>query len=374
MNVVLILPTYNERDTILVLLEKAREAFSSFPHHSCSYLVVDDTSPDGTADAVKEYAKTHNDVHLLIGEKQGLGKALLRGMTYAVEKLGADIIVQMDADLSHDPAVLPSFIQALDDGYDIAVGSRYIPGGAIPSDWGIHRKIFSVVGNMFVRFGLGCSYLHDWTGGYRAFYKKYYELNKQKVAKYSGYVFQIAFLHNAVLAGARIKEIPIRFVDRKFGHSKIAPSEYIRDVFAYVFRQRLIWLRYGNFKKFLVVGGFGFIINTIVLEIAVHLIGLHPSIGSVIGAECAIISNFIFNNAWTFRDRKIQHGRYLIKFFQFNLSALGAILIQGSSVFIGTHLFGVSWYRLFYIIGVGIGLFYNYAMYSKVIWRKKRLV
>ncbi|MCX8008832.1 MAG: GtrA family protein, partial [Patescibacteria group bacterium] len=253
-----------------------------------------------------------------------------------------------------------------------AIGSRYIPGGSIPKDWGLHRKIFSIVGNSFVRFGLGYSYLHDWTGGYRAFYKRYYEMNQHKVSKYSGYVFQIAFLHNAVLSGAKVQEIPIHFTDRKFGHSKIAPSEYIRNVFEYVFFQRLIWLRRGNFKKFLVVGGVGFIINTIILEVAVHVFGFHPTIGSIIGAECAIISNFIFNNAWTFKDRQIQNGKHLYKFLQFNLSAIGAICIQATSVFIGTHVFGISWYRLFYIIGIGIALFYNYTMYSKVIWRKKR--
>jgi len=192
------------------------------------------------------------------------------------------------------------------------------------------------------------------------------------VSRYSGYVFQIAFLHNAVLSGARVHEIPIKFTDRKFGHSKIAPSEYIKNVLEYVFVQRLILLRKGNFKKFLVVGSVGFVINTIALEVAVHVIGFHPAVGSVVGAECAIISNFIFNNAWTFNDRQIQNGKHLFKFFQFNLSAVGAILVQATSVFIGTHLFGVAWYRLFYVIGVSIGLIYNYTMYSKVIWRKNR--
>lgn len=371
MNVVLILPTYNERDTILVLLEEAAKAFASITHHKFSYLVVDDTSPDGTAEAVEEYAKTHKNVHVLNGKKEGLGRALLRGMTYAVEKLDAEILVQMDADLSHDPKVLPKFIKALDGGADIAVGSRYIPGGAIPEDWGINRKIYSVMGNAIVRFGLGHPEIHDWTGGYRALYKKYFELNKEKVSKYTGYVFQIAFLHNAILGGARVYEVPIKFTDRKFGSSKIAASEYIPNVLKYVGLERMKALRKGNFKKFLVVGGIGFVINTIILEFGVHAIGMHPAVASIVGAECAIVSNFFLNNAWTFKDQVIEKGKRLYKFIQFNLSAVGAIVIQAASVFIGTHLFGESWYRLFYIFGVGIGLFYNYIMYSKVIWKNK---
>jgi dolichol-phosphate mannosyltransferase len=370
MNVVLILPTYNERDTILVLLEQASEAFASLAHHSFSYLVVDDSSPDGTAEAVEEFAKKHKNIYVLRGKKEGLGRALLRGMTYAVEKLQADILVQMDADLSHDPKVLPKFIKALDGGADIAIGSRYIPGGAIPENWGFRRKLYSTVGNGIVRFGLGHPSIHDWTGGYRAFYKKYYEVNKEKVTKYSGYVFQIAFLHNAVLAGANVYEVPIKFVDRRFGYSKIAAKEYIRHVLEYVFTQRLLSLRYGNFKKFLVVGGVGFIINTVILEFSVNAIGLQPAVGSIIGAECAIVSNFFLNNAWTFRDQTIEKGKRLTKLLQFNTAALGAILIQATSVFFGDKIFGDSWYRLFYVIGVGIGLIYNYIMYSKVIWKK----
>lgn len=371
MNVVLILPTYNERDTILVLLEHAAEAFASVPHHTYTYLIVDDTSPDGTAAAVEEYAKKHKNVHILLGKKEGLGRALLRGMTYAVEKLHADILIHMDADLSHDPKVLPKFIKALDGGADIAIGSRYIPGGAIPENWGLNRKIYSVVGNTIVRFGLGHSEIHDWTGGYRALYKKYYELNKEKMSKYVGYVFQIAFLYNSILENAKVYEVPIKFTDRRFGHSKMATGEYIQNVLKYVFKARITALRKGNFKKFLVVGGIGFIINTIILELAVHMVNFHPAVGSVIGAECAIISNFILNNAWTFKERKIESGRRFIKFAQFNLSAVGAIFIQASCVFIGTHLFGESSYRIFYMFGVGIGLIYNYIMYSRVIWKKR---
>src|SRR3989344_5170401 len=189
MNVVVILPTYNERENIETLLDKLHDVGKKIPNHQMTYLVVDDNSPDGTSEAVGVYQNKHTDVELITGKKEGLGKALLRGMMYAVDSLGAEIIVQMDADLSHDPEVLPKFLEAIDVGADFAVGSRYIPGGAIPDNWGIHRKIFSVVGNAIVRFGLGYPSVHDWTGGYRGYKKKYYDLAKHEGSKYGGGCF-----------------------------------------------------------------------------------------------------------------------------------------------------------------------------------------
>jgi dolichol-phosphate mannosyltransferase len=275
----------------------------------------------------------------------------------------------MDADLSHDPASLPAFLRALQNGADFVVGCRYIPGGSIPGNWGFHRKVFSIVANSIVRFGLGKPAIHDWTGGFRAFHKKYFELLHNEMGKYSGYVFQIAFLHKAVRSGAKVVEVPIHFTDRRFGRSKIVPSEYIRKVLLYVFTARMTELMAHSFLKFMVVGTIGFTINTVVLELGVHY-GLHPSVGSVIGAEFAIVSNFILNNAWTFRDRKIASGRTFSKFIHFNTASVGAIVLQAGSVFVGTHLYGLSVYRLFYVFGVFLGLIWNYFMYSRVIWKK----
>ncbi len=368
MKAVIILPTYNERDNIKTMLSRLMEVTRLIKGYTFTILVVDDNSPDGTQDEVREFAKTHDNVKILSGKKEGLGKALLRGMTYAIDTLDADIIGQMDADLSHDPSSLPEFFKKISGGADFVVGSRYIPGGSIPENWGIHRKIFSVVGNSIVRFGLGFSHVHDWTGGYRVLRKSYFEMVKHKVAKHSGYVYQIAFLHNAILAGAKVGEVPIKFTDRRFGRSKIAPLQYIRNVFLYVGTARARQLRHGSFSKFAVVGSIGFIINTTILELMVGS-GFHPVAGSAIGAECAIISNFFLNNNWTFRGKKIQGFRLVPKFLQFNATSIGALLIQSGTVALGILLFGNDMYRWFYLIGVGIGLFWNYTMYSKVIWK-----
>jgi dolichol-phosphate mannosyltransferase len=155
MKLVIILPTYNERDNIVRLLDLLHEILSDVDLYDISYLVVDDTSPDGTKEVVITYQKKHADVFVISGAKEGLGKALLRGMTHAVEEMHADVILQMDADLSHDPKAIPKFLTAISKGSDFVIGCRYIKGGSIPENWGFHRKIFSIVANSIVRFGLG---------------------------------------------------------------------------------------------------------------------------------------------------------------------------------------------------------------------------
>lgn len=373
MNIVVILPTYNERDNIVLLLDELQKMKSLIKNHTISFLVVDDTSPDGTQEVVEAYAKTHKRIYCISGKKEGLGKALLRGMTYASEELHADILVQMDADLSHDPKKFPEFIKAIDDGADFVVGSRYIQGGSIPANWGIHRKMFSIIGNSIVRYGLGFTDIHDWTGGYRAYKKRFFELAKHQMKAYSGYVFQIAFLHKAVNNGARVVEVPFHFTDRLYGRSKIAPFEYIKNVLEYVLRVRIHAAIHGHFLKFAVVGSIGFIINTVVL-VGLKQIGIHPAIGSAVGAECAIISNFFLNNMWTFSERKVTGVKTIAKFLQFNTTSLGAILIQSGTVYIGTLLFGIQAYLFAYICGVGLGLIWNYFMYSRVIWKKESIL
>jgi len=371
MKVVVIIPTYNERENIIVLLDQLADAFGGIKNHTISYLVVDDTSPDGTRGVVAAYQKTHKNVYLIIGKKEGLGKALLRGMRHAFEDMGADIVLQIDADLSHNPKKAPEFLKAIDNRANFVVGSRYIPGGSIPDNWGIHRKIYSVLGNAIVRFGLGHLNVKDWTGGYRAYTRKFYDEIHHELDQYSGYVFQIAFLHKAIHRGAHVVEVPIQFTDRLYGHSKIAPAEYIFNIYKYIITARLHEIVTGSFGKFLVVGTIGFIINTVVLEVMVKM-QFHPTIGSLVGSEFAIISNFILNNRWTFHDRIISGKRQITKFIQFNTASVGAILIQAGSVFVGTFFFGVATYRIFYIIGVGIGLIWNYIMYSRVIWKHKK--
>lgn len=373
MKTVIILPTYNERENIITLLDALHEEAKKIKNHTLSFLVVDDMSPDGTGEVVRDYIKTHKDTCIITGKKAGLGSALLRGMTYAVETLKAEIIIQMDCDLSHDPTRIPLFMNAIDGGADFVVGSRYIKGGSIPENWGLHRKIFSILGNAIVRFGLRFPKTHDWTGGYRAYKKQYYERFAGEMKAYSGYVFQIAFLHKAISSGAHIVEVPIHFTDRKYGHSKIAPGEYIKNVLLYVGGSLFKEIRYGSFGKFLVVGGIGFVLNAVLLVVFREWVGLSASIANLIGAAVAIFSNFNFNNLWTFKDQKINSvGKYVGKLVQFyGTSLFGVIIIQTGTIELATRLFGETYYFLYFLVGTSLLLVWNYVMYSRVIWKKR---
>jgi dolichol-phosphate mannosyltransferase len=191
--------------------------------------------------------------------------------------------------------------------------------------------------------------------------------------KYGGYVFQIAFLHKAIQMGAHIVEVPIHFTDRKFGHSKIAPAEYIKNVLLYVFSARVSQPTGGTFGKFLVVGGLGFVINAVVLYVLHDFFHMVATVANLIGAAFAIFSNFNLNNIWTFQKEKITSvPMYAIKLFQFYLtSAFGVIVIQTGVIAAGVRFLGDRGYFLYFLVGTGFLLIWNYTVYSKVIWNKK---
>ena len=173
MNAVVIIPTFNEKGNIEKLIEILEtDIFPAIKNYNMSILVADDSSPDGTASVVRDLMKKWENIDISIGEKRGLGAAYVRGMSYAIQNLNADVMFEMDADLFHDPAKIPDFLEKIDEGYDYVIGTRYSEGGSIPSDWGIHRKILSVYGNMFIRLLFGRKGIHDWTGGYKAVKKE----------------------------------------------------------------------------------------------------------------------------------------------------------------------------------------------------------
>jgi glycosyltransferase involved in cell wall biosynthesis len=212
-----VVPTYNEAGNIELLLKSVLENLSS-----AHIVVVDDGSPDGTADLVEAFSQAQalgDRVRVMRRtKKEGLGAAYRAGFARALDE-GADICVQMDADMSHDAKYLPALISAVTTGADAALGSRYIPGGAI-ENWPPLRRFLSRWGNRFAAGMLGLA-INDATSGFRVYRRSLLQAMSYETVRADGYGFQIEMSHRAVRQGARIIEVPILFKDRVVGESKL---------------------------------------------------------------------------------------------------------------------------------------------------------
>ncbi len=215
MRPLVVIPTYNESENIERMLHRIHECLSG-----AGVLVVDDGSPDGTADLVKSIAAELSDVHLLSRPaKSGLGSAYRAGFAWGLER-GYDAFVEIDADFSHDPAALPSLVAPLAEGFDVSIGSRYVEGGSIPN-WAWHRHLLSRGGNIYASRVLGLG-VADSTAGYRASSARILRLLDLDRIRADGYGFQIEMTYRAREHGAAITEVPISFVDRAAGESKMS--------------------------------------------------------------------------------------------------------------------------------------------------------
>ncbi len=215
MRTLIVLPTFNEADNIVEVLQKLRAVVPE-----ASVLVVDDASPDGTADLVEEVAEEIGDVSVMRRPaKSGLGSAYRDGFRHGLAA-GYDVMVEMDSDLSHDPAALPSLLAAAADGAALALGSRYIPGGSIP-DWSWHRRALSRWGNRYAAAVLGID-VNDATSGYRAYRAEALAGIDFHTVQADGYGFQVEMAYRVLASGGRIVEVPISFTDRVRGESKMS--------------------------------------------------------------------------------------------------------------------------------------------------------
>ncbi|HYM55096.1 MAG TPA: polyprenol monophosphomannose synthase [Solirubrobacteraceae bacterium] len=216
----LILPTYNEAENVQAIVTAAGEVLAGAAPDGFRVLVVDDGSPDGTGDLADRLAAEHDWVQVLHrSEKNGIGPAYLAGFRHALDR-GAGYVMEMDSDFSHDPADLARLLQAVHGGADLALGSRYVPGGGV-SDWGLLRRLVSEGGSTYARLVLGLR-VRDLTGGFKCFRREVLEAIHFDGVRSRGYAFQVELTYRAVQAGFRVVEVPIVFRDRQHGTSKMS--------------------------------------------------------------------------------------------------------------------------------------------------------
>lgn len=219
----IVTPTYNERDNLPVFVGAVRRALPD-----AHIMVVDDASPDGTGEVADEIAGKDRQVHVLHrAGKLGLGTAYIEAFQWGLAR-GYERFFEMDADLSHDVRHLPAFVRALDEGADVVIGSRNIPGGGVEG-WGLGRHVLSKGGSIYSRTILGLK-VRDLTSGYKAFSRRALEAVDLASVRSNGYSFQIELTFRAVRKGMKVVEVPIVFVDRRVGQSKMSSKIFMEAI------------------------------------------------------------------------------------------------------------------------------------------------
>ncbi|MFH8252676.1 glycosyltransferase [Microbacterium sp. B2969] len=296
-----VIPTYNELDNLPDIIARVHAAVPD-----AEVLVVDDASPDGTGDLADRLAAADPRINVLHrADKEGLGAAYRAGFAWGLAR-DYDRLVEMDADGSHDPAHLPALLAALAHA-DVALGSRWVEGGRTEG-WPLSRRLLSRGGSAYARFMLGLSE-RDVTGGYRAYRAGALRAIDPGRIDSQGYSFQIEMLWRASTTGQRVVEVPITFVERVHGASKMS-SRIVIEAMARVTTWGLQRPLVHQILAFLVVGGVGFVVDVATFNL-LRLTVLSPDhvhggalIAKAVSTTLAIAANWIGNRYWTFRDRR----------------------------------------------------------------------
>lgn len=242
--VLLVIPTYNERENIVRLINEIVTIRKNY-HLNLDILVSDSNSPDRTAVLVDQLARNEPGVFSLITAERGIGLGLLNAFDWALTH-DYEVIMQIDADFSHNPQDIPRLLDKLNQGYDIVTGSRYVTGGRI-EDWSLDRKFLSWSANLTIRLLTGIWEVHEFTTNYRAFRSSVYQaLKNAGLNQLKDNTFLIAFLYQAHCLGCKIGEVPITYTERTAGVSKIKIADYIPNLLKY-----LIKMRFQNLTSFL---------------------------------------------------------------------------------------------------------------------------
>jgi dolichol-phosphate mannosyltransferase len=400
-----VVPTHNEEGCIARLTESLLlDVFPMAHGWQLSLLVVDGHSTDRTVEIVEKLQRSHEGLFLIVEErKEGIGAAYVKGFTFAIEKLHAEVVIEFDGDLQHPPSSVLGLLGKIDQGYDYVVGSRRMKPGGNPPRWGLRRRFLSNVGGRVARFVLFFPFreffaVTDPTSGLKASRVKGFldQIDYHNLITH-GFGYKLELLARMLAQGARYTEIPLRFGLRESGESKIT-KQTAKEIMLAVVALRIRDERTARFLKFCLVGFAGFLINAAMLElfrklnvtswISRSLVGQELSRAftfmkersawaAALSAEAAIVSNFIFNNAWTFSGQR-GTSRSILKtlgrFALFNVTSLGAIVIQFVCVGLAVWLFGDRLgVRQAALIGSILLLVvpYDWVMYNVVIWRKE---
>ncbi|MDO8573408.1 MAG: glycosyltransferase [Candidatus Daviesbacteria bacterium] len=383
-----VLPTYNEKANVARTIEKVLEQEKNLPGWEIHIIVADDIrTSDGTEEIVRKLLANQR-IHFIKTEP-GLGVGLIEGHRYALQKLRPDVLAQLDADGQVVPDVLVKLVKTIEDGYSLAIGSRFVSGGK--NQLALVRRIFSLGASVFYRALVGPWDIKEVTNSARAFTPELFKkINLDRLPwKEKTFIVQPAFLHEAILAGAKYKEVPLIFRNRLEGYSKNKVFNYTYDVITYSLDVRLhmsgvnfpffrLAGRAKTLVKFSLVGAVGTAVDFFFYKVFINYLGLNPATSKGFSTEIAIINNFMLNNYWTFRYRKTKTNAWQ-KLGIFNLVSMGGLvmavlIVKFLHIYYGDgsiNLFGrsVAYNNFFFFATIPPVMLWNFTVNHFITWR-----
>ena len=368
MRVLIVVPTYNEIENISLFIQKL---FGIIPEDT-DILVVDDNSPDGTGKTVEQLFANHpGRLNLLKREsKQGLGSAYIAGFKWGLSR-NYDVFLEMDADFSHNPEYIPQMLEQIQ-SYDVVIGSRNIKGGRVEG-WPMMRNMISKGGSLYSRVVLSCP-IKDLTGGFTMWRKVALEKIGLDGIISKGYSFQIEMKYKAYHAGCSVKEIPIIFMDRKYGSSKMSK----KILFEALLNTWKIKKNTGSdnvidqLMKFSITGGLGTATNLIIFFLCADLAGLHEIPVSIVCFLIAATQNYIINHKWSFRQKQTPETLSIKKWAMFICGSLLGLAINISVMrFMIVH-FTLPWKSIAQACGIAAGMISNFFVSKFIVFKRKK--
>jgi dolichol-phosphate mannosyltransferase len=352
----IVIPTYNEGSNITPLVERIAAALTGYDYE---ILLVDDNSQDGTPEIVAGLSARYPVNVSVRKNERGLASAVVHG----IAGTDGDRVLVMDADLQHPPEVIPDLLKAADEGADIVVGSRYVKGGGC-QDWSAFRKLVSRVSTVMAHVFLPPTRsVKDPMSGFFLFDRKVVADAKLQPL---GYKILLEILMEGKYKKAT--EVPFTFVTRDEGESKLSirqQVQYIKHLYSLMRRKGELW----RFIKFCLVGGSGIGVNLGIFALLTRFGGMKETdlLALAIATEAAIITNFILNDIFTFRDRR-STGHFLTRLLKFNVICVAGALVQAGVYALLFHAIGI--YDLVsYLIGIIVATLWNYLLNTWITWR-----
>jgi dolichol-phosphate mannosyltransferase len=367
----IVIPTYNEIENITLFIQRVFDIITK-EKIDAHILVVDDNSPDGTASVVEALRALYSEcLHLLKRpEKQGLGSAYVAGFQWGISR-GYELFLEMDADFSHNPKYIPEMFDKIQTS-DVVIGSRYVASGGV-ENWGLPRKIISRGGSIYAGFALSCP-IKDLTGGFNLWRKTALDAIGLDSIISKGFSFQVEMKFKAFHSGCVIVEIPIIFVDRKLGSSKMSKKIFLEALFnvGKIKRNTGAENAVDQFIKFFITGGLGAITNLALFFLSADIAGL-PVIPTSVG--CFLVSgtqNYFFNHRWSFKKNMINTPLSFKKWLLYLSASLFGLTVNIAVMRLTLFCFTPPYKFIAQACGIAAGMFVNFMVSKLIVFRRKK--